>query len=54
MAEYAAAKVLHAQRMSDREWSARFLAGDKSAAREMKLLEIIITNGPEGGAPVRF
>jgi hypothetical protein len=40
-----AAKELRAVRLSDKEWTAKWLAGDRSAQKEMTLLNIIISGG---------
>lgn len=48
-ADYHAVRLLQAQRMADKEWTARYLDGDPTAAREMLLMNIVLTNGIEGG-----
>ena len=43
--EYTAVKALRDERMTNKEWSARLLGGDKAAAKELTLMNIIIANG---------
>jgi hypothetical protein len=43
-AEYAVVKQYKADRMSDKEWTARLMAGDATAKREWSLMNIVLTN----------
>jgi hypothetical protein len=44
-AEHDAVKALKADRLSDKEWRAKFLAGDRAAVRDMALMNIVIVGG---------
>lgn len=46
--EYRMAKVIKAEKLSDREFTKKWSAGDVAASREMLLLNIILTNGVAG------
>lgn len=47
-AEYRLVEVWKSERMSNKEWAGRYLAGDKGAAREMMLANVVLSNGYEG------
>ncbi len=49
-AEYDAVKNLKADRLGDRDWIKRYLAGDRSAVREMTLMNIVAVGGYREGA----
>jgi len=42
---YDAVKNLKADRLGDKEWVAKLLAGDRAAVREMMLMNIVLVNG---------
>lgn len=44
-AEYAVVKQFKQDKLSDKEWSARLLAGDSAATREWHLMNVILTGG---------
>lgn len=46
--EVAAVTQLKAERMSDREWTKKYLAGDAKAVKDMTLIHIILDAGVEG------
>ncbi len=46
-AEYDAVKTLKADRLADKEWRAKFLAGDRAAVRDMAHMNIVIVGGFE-------
>jgi len=45
--EHDAVKALRADRLSDKEWRAKFLAGDRAAVRDMAHMNIVIVGGFE-------
>jgi hypothetical protein len=47
-AEHRLVEVWKSERMSNKEWTARYLGGDKGAQREMMLANIVLSNGYEG------
>jgi hypothetical protein len=47
-AEYDAIKTLRSDREGNKEWAAKYLAGDAQARREMACMNMVIANGYEG------
>jgi hypothetical protein len=46
-AEHDAVKALKADRLSDKEWRAKYLANDRAAVRDMALMNTVIVGGFE-------